>query len=80
MRRSPSPSSEKGIYRCLWHRVFPRFEMPYGIGFTSFVVLVEACHSTNPLDWFKGKLKPESPIVNEKVYVFRLRFSFQPIH
>ena len=42
MCRSPSPSSKKGIYGCLWHQVFPRFEMPYGIGFTSFVVLVEA--------------------------------------
>ena len=32
--------------------------------------------SASFMDWFKGKLKPESPmILNGKIYGFRLRFS-----
>ena len=31
------------------------------------------------MDWFKGKLEPESPIFNGKIYGFRLKFSLKPI-
>ena len=30
-----------------------------------------------PLDWFKGKLKPETPIFHGKIHGFRWRFSHQ---
>ena len=32
------------------------------------------------MDWFKGKLKPESPTFNGEIYGFRLRFPLKPIH
>ena len=32
------------------------------------------------MDWLKGKLKPDSPVIHGKIYGFRLRFSLKPIH